>query len=865
MAPPLFGCPVPSIGERLTGVFYVQRKIDEKLFAGLRSPTGAHVLLTGPDLQLGCVSIYDAKVMECDDILILLLEDEPWWKSNPDLGDSLSPHVVDLCAGTGAMSLAAQYLGAEPMMAVDWNEKAIELLHANHPGLTLRLDLTSRDAARTIHQACTHPPGTVFLGFPCQPHSTQGSQLGSADPRAQVLWHGLHITFMLQAQTLILECTPMAGENIDIKEAIESLATAMHWEIQTVTMDLLDVWPCRRNRWWALLFPKRWHAFTMTSWTLPTPFDSIRTIMPEWGVWSYEDEMALQLSPHELEMFHDVSYGHDKRNLDVDDTAAAFLHSYANALLPCPCGCRLQGFHPLTLKKGGLRGQYTISKVTGQPRYLHPKEVALLLGLPGSFAFIQDMRTSLALLGLVASPLQALWVYGHLLRNHRLVLHRTPCPRVEDWLRAYMLEILTQIPTGSSSPPSWTLDLMTNGDLLSLRSSQQTLQVHQFLHAERINLGWNESCTLQRGDCRLGLDEVFRTDLDLTLHMISQGGLASRPVPAQDLVVVIRHQDHLQVVQTPPGRFLFEILAGLGLPLVRKVIDSKDNVFPVDFRIWKPIAVTTLTDAPWNQPLGFFRQANGLPAPSLPGLHDGQIWAGLWTLTQSLESPFQAALLIQPALAPALVHRWISDGHRQALCHRYRAAEGRILCIFEYAGHWTLLYGQESMGVLNWTLFDGLSQPISGFAFDLAASISSTLGLDFCPPCLSCILPQLDAFTCGTVALLHLLLLQRPGLVVPATIVCPLHRWILLHLNLQGSIFATGLNELSADQVGKLSQLLRDHRVPDTKLSDRVQQTIQKLGIPAIVAAFVAKNSGLISKLKQTSLKSPSDLFTRMS
>ena len=82
--------------------------------------------------------------------------------SIPDLGNSLSPKIVELCAGTGAMSMGAKYLGADPILAVDWNPKAVDLLSANHPGTTLQLDLTSSDAARQIHAACEGRPGTIF-------------------------------------------------------------------------------------------------------------------------------------------------------------------------------------------------------------------------------------------------------------------------------------------------------------------------------------------------------------------------------------------------------------------------------------------------------------------------------------------------------------------------------------------------------------------------------------------------------------------------------------------------------------------------------------------------------------------------------
>ena len=373
-------------------------------------------------------SVYDAKVIECGDILCLLLDEAAWWKFNPDLGNSLSPKIVELFAGTGEMSMGAKYLGADHILAVDWNPKAVDLLSANHPGTTLQLDLTSSDAARQIHAACEGRPGTIFMGFPCQPHSQQGQQLGCGDSRAEVLWHGLHIAFMLQTQSLILECTPLAGDNIEIQNRLASLAAAMGWVVKTVVIDLLDVWPCKRQRWWALLFPSQWNQIGLPPSDLHSTFDSIQTILSTWGQWPFEDEMDLRLTPWEMELYHDFSFGHDRRELALHCTAATILHSYANALGPGPCGCRHRGFHLQTLRTGGLRGQYVISKETGAPRFLHPKEAALLVGVVGSYEFVHEVRTSLAMLGLVASPLQVIWISGHLLRNHRITFQKLPCP-----------------------------------------------------------------------------------------------------------------------------------------------------------------------------------------------------------------------------------------------------------------------------------------------------------------------------------------------------------------------------------------------------------------------------------------------------
>ena len=163
---------------------------------------GHDVLISGACFELGRISLYGGLVMESSDVTIIVIDDGTWWTHAPDLYDEFSPFLVHLCAGTGAMSFGAKYLGGRPMVVVEWNSLAVGQLQSNHEGTILQLDTTANDAARKIHQACEKPPCTLLMGFPCQLHSVQGRQLGNADPRAGVLWHGLRIAYMLQFRQL---------------------------------------------------------------------------------------------------------------------------------------------------------------------------------------------------------------------------------------------------------------------------------------------------------------------------------------------------------------------------------------------------------------------------------------------------------------------------------------------------------------------------------------------------------------------------------------------------------------------------------------------------------------------------------------
>lgn len=116
----------------------------------------------------------------------------------------------------------------------------------------------------------------------------------------------------------------------------------------------------------------------------------VGSIFHTWGQWSEPDETDLQLHEHELLAYMDPNYGKDKRILEFEDVASTFLHSYGNALTACPCLCRTRAFSHAALVQRGLRGFFIQSTEASNPRFLHPREVALILGIPESVKYIHN-------------------------------------------------------------------------------------------------------------------------------------------------------------------------------------------------------------------------------------------------------------------------------------------------------------------------------------------------------------------------------------------------------------------------------------------------------------------------------------------
>ena len=96
------------------------------------------------------------------------------------------------------------------------------------------------------------------------------------------------------------------------------------------------------------------------------------------------------------------------------------LHSWGCLFRPCPCNCRTLPFSQERLRGGGVcavivpdDGSADKDEIIPYP-YPSAQEVALLCGLDPTVNLLQDARLALCLVGQLASPLQAGWVFSQI-------------------------------------------------------------------------------------------------------------------------------------------------------------------------------------------------------------------------------------------------------------------------------------------------------------------------------------------------------------------------------------------------------------------------------------------------------------------
>lgn len=212
---------------------------------------------------------------------------------------------------------------------------------------------------------------------------------------------------------LLVECVPNAGRNALIQSHLASLCKDMHWGLPQLTFDLKDQWPMSRNRWYCIMSEECFLPPTLPRWNIVTEGNTVGDILGSFLPSDFPGIEPLLVTSRELSFFQNPAFGADSRKLELHHVCSTVLHSYGSPLDNCPCW-RGMGFAEATLVAKGLRGFFVSSPDSQEPRYLHEQELRMLFALPKNLSFPED-QAALCLYGLMAAPLQVIWVFSNFL------------------------------------------------------------------------------------------------------------------------------------------------------------------------------------------------------------------------------------------------------------------------------------------------------------------------------------------------------------------------------------------------------------------------------------------------------------------
>ena len=120
----------------------------------------------------------------------------------------MSVKFADLFSGIGGFHAVASVLDWEVVYACDIDTKARDIYESNW-GFQPSSDIT-KDAARGLMKVPPHD--VLFAGFPCQPFSKSGKQIGMEEARGTLFWNIARVLEIRKPKLVLLENVPnLAG------------------------------------------------------------------------------------------------------------------------------------------------------------------------------------------------------------------------------------------------------------------------------------------------------------------------------------------------------------------------------------------------------------------------------------------------------------------------------------------------------------------------------------------------------------------------------------------------------------------------------------------------------------------------------
>ena len=359
------------------------------------------------------ITVFDAKCIRDDRTLAFEVDEQSCVAQQSVFQWSHFSTMLELCSGLGVATYGFEEAGILTTMACDASQpfaEAFQMLHED--SRVLVGDITNRETMKLI---CTSSEqvGVMFAGFPCQPYSRGGSMGGATDSRSNPLIHILMIAMYCRIPVVALECVPDAATNKFVRRTIKSFCSRCRYHMTETVLKQEHVWPCRRERWWAILTTSTIGPIPVKPLPIYRFPEKIRQIFPAELDLPQDELEQLRLQDEEQQRFLQFAKDLQSMALQKNGVCPTVLHSLGSQVTACRCGCRNSGFSDASLNSRGIYG-FLIPECTKKDgcctfRHPHPSEIAILTACP-IVQWPKDMRLTLAGLGQQANPIHALWI-----------------------------------------------------------------------------------------------------------------------------------------------------------------------------------------------------------------------------------------------------------------------------------------------------------------------------------------------------------------------------------------------------------------------------------------------------------------------
>ena len=828
----------PVNGALFSGVITARNQVDADL---------TEVQLWGHDetalvtcsLEVGmCYTIYDFYCDSLEPMILCQRASSLVIAAAPVSADSCS-RMVELCAGIGGIGVGAEKCEFQIVGHVDKNRLVIERLKRMGKLNIHHGDLTQDSVIGQLHASLSEPAHCYAAGFSCQPFSYQGDQGGLTDPRSGSFWATLRVAYLCGAKILLLECTPGAGRSPRLRAALQDFAMVMNFQIHELYSKLSDQWAARRDRWWAILYPADWPVMRLRPWDTDPNFQMVRQIFPVWPIWTHIDYAQLVLTKEEMELYFQVFPDKEGRVLLTSQPAPVLLHSYGSATNKCPCECRSAGFTAERLGRDGLRG-VVIPHADGY-RFLHPQEMALLLGYPLDLAQGDNHKATMCLLGQLASPLQAIWILGHMRQILEVVWNLPkgfgPSQLLEQHKETLMFQKhhLWAFPDSTLTKE---ISIATNkGSTLQFTRLGLT-KVGDLLQAERLALDFGCSAELFDGGEPVPIDAFLQDQGFHGQYRLDYHGPGDNLLLAKGCVALIfHHQTQAEWILMPAGTMVFEALQGLGHFGLYYLQDVFGRRWGMDARLWHSVDLyaTQVFGA------GTLLPGSGLSMDFIALA----VKALLALLPPGHDAPFVTGLAFRPGLG--VVHfgpdllAFPGDGKSRYFCLLMDHHWWLVACKLEI--------GQQEFTVRYWDGFQHSALPQCMERF--ICFLENWWLLDCAIVGAADHATQTQPDSCGTIMLAHLaseLFGQTQFDRAQAEQIHPTLQTFAALLGMTHGLRGAAPSAAETQVLQQLATILVDKGVPQDKVQERALMALKKIGLQELQTALSSNNPWLYLK-----------------
>ena len=627
-------------------------------------------------------------------------------------------------------------------------------------------------------------------------------------------------------------------------------------------IELAHQWPNYRKRWWALLRKNEWSLLPLSNWPVDPMHQNIGDVIREWKAYGDEDEEQLALTEAEIRAYGDVRYGSDRRILNHQGKAATFLHSYGCALRGCPCGCRKFPFSEASLLGKGLRGCYVFSKRSGAPRFIHPEEMSILVGADPKAARTGTMREQLCLIGLIASPLQCLWVLGRLMIDYDKSQGHKPSFTLIELMAAYKKEILKDI--RHEKREITIIQTCEKGEsAIRQMNVSGRCTANDVVRAERIQIGWGE---------RIGVIESMpNTDYGEEVSCIEIQQIQKRrklQPPSREIVIYIYGGRTSQATKIFTGDFLFQCFPRLNISVDAKVLKKDGSLVSPDFRILFPASFCIVDPARFPGAGGGVLRGSGLrradeveePATfAAQGITEVAIDREAMKIFVEAQKSFE--LWWSPKLILKIQEAWSILAN--AWVREKVGNENEAYGILWDSGHWVAFHAIWHNDHLQCIFYDGLRDEVSDDMHLFAVKLAKVREHGDVRIEVKKIISQSGGHHCGAIALMHLRYIlglqdnlnEQQAILWHRELVDDLGFMIRFEDESQYDFDISSTVEWqmigsgpSAVQLKELAALLEEKGVPQSESQNRANAVIGKLGGSMVAHALRAENPWQVLK-----------------